>query len=91
MSRCPAGAAVIKRVYPDARCLRDGLHALLENISSAGALLQPLQQPGDAPEYTDQLLGRTIVWIPPSAPPLPLQQLRLSQRFTQEQVPGLHF
>jgi hypothetical protein len=89
MSRCPAGVAVIRRVYPDATCLRDGLHSLLENISSAAALLQALEQPGDPPEYTDQLLSRTIVWIPPTAPPLPLQQLRLSQRFTQEQVDGV--
>jgi hypothetical protein len=42
--------------------------------------------PGDPRAYRLQLLRRTVVAIPPDAPKLVGQQLRLSQRSTQEQV-----
>jgi len=47
-----------------------------------------LAQPGDSRAYRHHLLQRTVVAVPPDAPGLRGQPLRLSQRSTQQQVSG---
>ena len=90
-------AVVLNRLYPQLFSLED---AVLHIAASAGpdaggaaavaggvrTALPRLVLPGDPRAFSYNFLQRTVVAVPPDAPRLQGQQLRLSQRSTQEQV-----
>ena len=79
-------AVVISRLYDEPRSLKETVQRLVEGAPVASDIAEGLIRSTDTPTYKDHLLKLTVVCISKRAPPLQLQQLRLSQRYTQEQV-----
>ena len=81
----PQPRTLLHRLYPSIASMREAIVGLAGPYGLREHLETSLSQPGDPAAYTETLLQHTLVWLPPSAAPLP-QRLTLQQHSSQAEV-----